>query len=97
MNRNNFSRRKLEQNNLAILAMYRKPNKTVSFESSKSPKNYKSSTFIGEISRCNNCSSDLITRDQAIEKQNKFFRKKFSSHIYNGSKNRCKKQGFSAI
>ena len=52
------------------LQMYRKPtftDKTVNFKSSISPKSYKWSTFIGEILRCNNCTSDEVSRDIAIE------------------------------
>ena len=67
------------------LEMYRKPtftDKTVNFKTSISPKNYKWSTFIGEIFRCNNCTSDVITRDRAIEKTKQIFLKNnFPSHI----------------
>jgi hypothetical protein len=40
-----------------------------------SPKNYKWSTFIGEIFRFPNCTSEIVFRDQAIENTKQIFKK----------------------
>ena len=82
----NFLDTTVTLNNRQInLEMYRKPtftDKTVDFKNSISPKNYKWSTFIGEIFRCNNCTSDINSRDRAIENTKQIFLKNnFPSHI----------------
>ena len=73
----NFLDTTVTLNNRQInLEMYRKPtftDKTVDFKNSISPKNYKWSTFIGEIFRCNNCTSDINSRDRAIENTKQIF------------------------
>ena len=72
------------ENGKINLEMFRKltfTDKTVNFKTSISPKNYKWSTFIGEIFRCNNCTSDITSRDQAIENTKLIFKKNNFLHI----------------